>query len=85
MKRQYFILIFILAMGVSCFFSTSYSRGDLNFSEILAINYASAEDPVNDEKDVCLKQECTGGTTCECTGCEKGTTDCTPTCPCCDE
>lgn len=41
--------------------------------------------PVDDEKNVCFRQDCDNGTSCECVGCEMGDIDCTPTCPCCDE
>jgi hypothetical protein len=50
-----------------------------NLTDIEA--YASGEGTsTNDEKNVCFQQACANGTNCECTGCEKGSTDCTPTC-----
>lgn len=37
----------------------------------------------DDEKAEKLCVDCENGTNCECYACIKGSTDCTPTCPCC--
>lgn len=48
--------------------------------EALANNESSSSD---DEADVSATESCVDGTSCECTLCIKGFTDCSPSCPCC--
>lgn len=47
--------------------------------------YAADESNKNDkdELDVCFKQQCDEEKSCECVMCQRGSTDCSPTCPCC--
>lgn len=51
------------------------------FLEIEAL--AKDEKNLDDEQGFCMKGECSDGTSCECDACMKGSTDCTPSCPCC--
>lgn len=85
MKNKILILILFATIGLAGFISTPKSGAEIELTELININYASAEGTDDDEKDVCTTQSCSDGTTCECEICEKGTTDCSPTCPCCDE
>jgi len=76
-------LVAVMAFNIN--FMVKGNNGHLNLSSIEQLAVVDGEGSVDDELDVCMIQSCDDGTTCECTGCEKGETDCTPTCPCCPE
>jgi hypothetical protein len=87
-KKIIYSVLSLLMIGITVSSSLSLNKSNnINLKQLINISMASSSEGggnVKDEKDVCMKQECSGGKTCECTGCERGTTDCTPTCPCCD-
>jgi hypothetical protein len=62
------------------------SIGKRYFS-VAMINIEALADDENDcpddEQSFCMKGECSDGKNCECEACMRGSTDCTPTCPCC--
>jgi hypothetical protein len=88
MKKKIISVVFALALLVTAGYGinnsiTKASAFSLNLASLEAL--ASLENGnTNDEKDVCMIQACENGKNCECTICEAGSTDCSPTCPCCD-
>lgn len=86
MKTKILSLLILTFIGVGSILSVNQSTQDLNMNELFRVNVAQAEDPcVDNEKDITLCSDCENGSSCECTACMKGTTDCSPTCPCCPE
>jgi len=84
MKIKFFSFLFLI--GIGCILSNNQSNSNLCMNDLLSLNIAQAEDPcVDDEKDSSATQDdCADGSSCECTLCISGSTDCSPTCPCCE-
>ena len=75
--------MFILAASLTFNASNLGLRGTNSLSNLIIIANAEEENPA-DEKDRAVAEWCVDKY-CDCVACIKGTTDCTPTCPCCDE
>ncbi len=83
----------IIAIGIICvavLATYSVNMQDVNACDNLNNMYKLAfagdgESGVKDEADHDAKEACWDGTSCECSYCVTGTTDCSPTCSCCPE
>lgn len=89
MKRKIFYGTMCVVVAVSTFnivYSSFLEKKYLS-NQIVNFDYALASDESSkkDEKNETVTQVCDDGTTCPCVVCEKGNTDCSPTCPCCPE
>jgi hypothetical protein len=91
MKRNIFYGIIcgiVLSLSIFTFvYSSSVEKKSL-LSRVITFDYALAagENSKDDEKNSSeTGQVCSDGSVCECVLCEKGNTDCSPTCPCCPQ
>ena len=79
--------MFFLAACLSFYASNSGFKGSNSLTNLIIVANALEENS-DDEVNKTVTEKCYNGykwTYCECVWCYKGTTDCTPTCPCCDE
>jgi len=86
MKIKILSILLLVVISIGCFLTSNHVSQDLSMNELFSVNIAQAEDPcVDDESEITMCADCEDGSSCECTACMKGTTDCSPTCPCCPE
>jgi len=77
----FFVVAILTVIGFGLNNKMNQNLAALNLVDIEAL--AAYENSKDDEQDITATSECANGTTCECTICMKGSTDCSPSCPCC--
>lgn len=89
MKSKFLYGLVVLVASISIYnVYLSFTNGGaslLNLYEVEALASSGETSKDDDEKDQCFIQDCDNGKTCECVMCMKGSTDCSPSCPCCSE
>jgi hypothetical protein len=88
MKKKVFAGIAVLTFAAVSMLNMNLESIENRYLSLAMINIEALADDESDcpddEQNISATQDdCKNGKNCECTLCISGSTDCTPTCPCC--